>query len=51
MLLNLKKMRQDEFIRQGIRFFHTREEVFGDQDVFNVVAKDKVKEFSYKYNW
>ena len=50
MLMNLKKIRQDNLIKQAIIFFHTHQEVFGDQDVFNVIVKDKVKEFSYKYN-
>lgn len=50
MLLNLNKMREDDIIRSAIIYFNTHEEVFGDQDVLNVVFADKVKPISYRYN-
>ncbi len=50
MLLNLQKMREDDFVKQSIKYFHTHQEVFADQDILNVVSKNKVKEISYKYN-
>ncbi|MBR5598561.1 MAG: glycosyltransferase family 8 protein [Alphaproteobacteria bacterium] len=50
MLLNLNKIRQDDIVSQAIDYFHSHSEVFGDQDVFNVVVKDKVKSLSYNYN-
>lgn len=50
MLLNLNKMREDDIIRSAIIYFNTHEEVFGDQDVLNVVFTDKVKPISYRYN-
>ncbi len=50
MLLNLNEMRKDDLVKKGVMYFHTHEEVFGDQDVLNVISKDKVKEISYIYN-
>ena len=50
MLLNLKKIREDDIVRKAIIYFNTHQEVFGDQDVLNVVFKEKVKPLSYKYN-
>ena len=50
MLLNLKKMRKDNIEAKSIRYFQTNKEVFGDQDVLNVVVKDKVIPISYRYN-
>ncbi len=50
MLLNLKKMRKDNIEAKSIRYFQTNKEVFGDQDVLNVVVKDKVTTLSCRYN-
>lgn len=50
MLLNLAKMREDNIVRQALVYFNTHTEVFGDQDILNVVFRDKVKPLSYKYN-
>jgi lipopolysaccharide biosynthesis glycosyltransferase len=50
MLLNLKNMRQDAIIEKSITYFNTHYEVFGDQDILNVVANDKVVPISYRYN-
>lgn len=50
MLLNLKKIREDSVVKKSIRYFHSHYEVFGDQDVLNVVFGDKIKPISYLYN-
>lgn len=50
MLLNLSKIRQDKIINRAIIYFNTHQEVFGDQDILNVVFKEKVKPLSYRYN-
>ncbi len=50
MLLNLQKMRQDKFIEKSLMYFNNNYEVFADQDILNVVSKEKVKEISYIYN-
>lgn len=50
MLLNLDKIRQDDIIRSAVIYFNTHNEVFGDQDVLNVVFGKDVKPLSYKYN-
>lgn len=50
MLLNLDAIRKDNIIRRAIAYFHTHEEVFGDQDVLNSVFGKKVKPMSYRYN-
>lgn len=50
MLLNLSKMRKDNIVRQAVVYFNTHTEVYGDQDILNVIFKDKVKPLSYKYN-
>ena len=50
MLLNLKQIREDEIKNRAIIYFNTHEEVFGDQDVLNVVFKEKVMPLSYRYN-
>ena len=50
MLLNLKDMRKDAIIEKSITYFNTHYEVFGDQDILNVVVNDKVIPISYRYN-
>ncbi len=50
MLLNLDKMRKDNIIAKSIQYFNSHEEVFGDQDILNVVSGDKAKSLSYRYN-
>lgn len=50
MLLNLKEMRQNNLVDKSIQYFNNHNEVFADQDILNVVTKDKVKEISYRYN-
>lgn len=50
MLLNLKAIRQDNIIKSALIYFNTHQEIFGDQDVLNVVFKDKVAPLSYRYN-
>ncbi|MCM1323523.1 MAG: glycosyltransferase family 8 protein [Acetobacter sp.] len=50
MLLNLDKIRQDNIMQKAIIYFNTHSEIFGDQDVLNVVFKDKVQSLSYRYN-
>lgn len=50
MLMNLKQIREDNIKNRAIIYFNTHEEVFGDQDVLNVVFKDKVMPLSYRYN-
>lgn len=50
MLLNLDKIRKDNLLTEAINYFNTHEEVFGDQDILNVIVKDKVLSLSYLYN-
>lgn len=50
MLLNLKTIRQDDIIKSALIYFNTHQEIFGDQDVLNVVFKQKVSPLSYRYN-
>lgn len=50
MLLNLKKMREDNTIKSATIYFNTHQEVFGDQDVLNVVLGKKALPLSYRYN-
>lgn len=50
MLLNLDKIRKENIIRKAIIYFNTHNEVFGDQDVLNVVFGNKIKPISYRYN-
>ncbi len=50
MLLNLSKIRKDDKINDAIRYFNNNEEVFGDQDVLNVVFGKDVTSISYLYN-
>ena len=50
MLLNLKKIRKDNKISDAIQYFNNNNEVFGDQDVLNVVYGKGVKPISYIYN-
>ncbi len=50
MLLNLEKIRQDKIIRKAVIYFNTHNDVFGDQDVMNVVFAGKVTPLSYRYN-
>jgi len=50
MLLNLKAIRQDNIINSALIYFNTHQEIFGDQDVLNVVFKQKVQPLSYRYN-
>jgi lipopolysaccharide biosynthesis glycosyltransferase len=50
MLLNLDKIRKENIIRKAIIYFNTHNEIFGDQDVLNVVFSKKIKPLSYKYN-
>ena len=50
MLLNLKKMRENDTIRSATIYFNTHQEVFGDQDVLNVILGNKALPLSYRYN-
>lgn len=50
MLLNLQKIRQDGIMQKAVIYFNTHNEIFGDQDVLNVVFKGKVQPLSYLYN-
>lgn len=50
MLLNLKRMRQDNTIQSAIIYFNTHKEVYGDQDVLNVVLGKAALPLSYRYN-
>ncbi len=50
MLLNLEQMRKDEIIKKAVIYFNTHNDIFGDQDVLNVVFAGKVKPVSYRYN-
>ena len=50
MLLNLEKIRSDDIMRRTVIYFNTHNEIFGDQDVLNVVFGGKVKPLSYRYN-
>ncbi len=50
MLLNLEKIRRDEIMRRAVIYFNTHNEIFGDQDVLNVVFDGRVKPLSYRYN-
>ncbi len=50
MLLNLEKIRKENIIRKAIIYFNTHNEIFGDQDVLNVVFGKKIKPISYRYN-
>ncbi len=50
MLLNLDKIRQDGITTKAVIYFNTHNEIFGDQDILNVVFKGKVKPMSYRYN-
>lgn len=50
MLLNLAQVRKDDIMRRAVIYFNTHNEVFGDQDVLNVVFGSKVVPLSYRYN-
>jgi len=50
MLLNLKEMRKDKVTQQAVVYFNTHNEIFGDQDILNVVFDRKVMPLSYLYN-
>lgn len=50
MLLNLEKIRQDNIMQKAIIYYNTHSEIFGDQDVLNVVFSNKVQPLSYRYN-
>ncbi|MBR5154550.1 MAG: glycosyltransferase family 8 protein [Alphaproteobacteria bacterium] len=50
MLLNLKQMRTDNIVSRAIRYFNSNQEVFGDQDILNVVVGEKLAPLSYLYN-
>lgn len=50
MLLNLKEMRSNDVLRHFITYFNTHSEIFGDQDILNVVFGEKVIPLSYLYN-
>lgn len=50
MLLNLDKMREDSITRKAIIYFNTHNEIFGDQDILNVIFRGKVEPLSYRYN-
>jgi lipopolysaccharide biosynthesis glycosyltransferase len=50
MLLNLKKIREDKKINSALIYFNTHYEIFGDQDILNVVFSGKTEEISYLYN-
>ena len=50
MLLNLAQIRKDDIMRRAVIYFNTHNEVFGDQDVLNVVFGSKVVPLSYRYN-
>ena len=50
MLLNLEKIRSDDIMRRTVIYFNTHNEIFGDQDVLNMVFGKEVESLSYKYN-
>lgn len=50
MLLNLEKIRKDKIIQKAVIYFNTHNDVFGDQDILNVVFAGKVMPLSYRYN-
>lgn len=50
MLMNLKKIREDNLQRKALIYFNTHNEIFGDQDIFNVIFSNKVQALSYRYN-
>ena len=50
MLLNLAQIRKDDIMQRAVIYFNTHNEVFGDQDVLNVVFGSKVVPLSYRYN-
>ena len=50
MLLNLEKIRKDAIIQKAVIYFNTHNDVFGDQDVLNVIFAGRVKPLSYRYN-
>lgn len=50
MLMDLKKMRQDNIPNQLIEYRKTGYNKFMDQDAFNYVLKGKIKQISFKYN-
>lgn len=50
MLLNLEKIRQDKLSNQALIYLNTHQDIFGDQDILNVIFKDKVHLLSYRYN-
>ena len=50
MLLNLKEIRENNIINRAKTYFNTHYEIFGDQDILNVVVGKKVLPLSYVYN-
>lgn len=50
MLLNLKEIRERNIERRAVTYFNTHNEIFGDQDILNVVVGQKVLPLSYVYN-
>lgn len=51
LLLNLRKMREDNISRKLVDFRTHKEQVFMDQDAFNGVIGHLVRYVSYKYNF
>lgn len=51
MLLNLRKMREDNITEKMLLYRQTQEQHFMDQDVFNAIIGHNVKYISYKYNF
>lgn len=51
MLLNLKKMRENDIANKMINYRLTVEQHFMDQDTFNVIIGENVKFLSYRYNF
>ena len=50
MLLNLQKIREDKIKRKALIYYNTHQDIFGDQDVLNVVFRTKILSLSYRYN-
>jgi lipopolysaccharide biosynthesis glycosyltransferase len=51
MLLNLRKMREDNITEKMLHYRQTIEQHFMDQDTFNAIIGHNVKYISYKYNF
>lgn len=51
LLLNLKKLRNDDIPKKLIDYRINKNNFYMDQDAFNVIFKEKVKYLSFKYNF